>query len=144
MVRQSRFVPTRSRAPSPKASVELEPCPARFLNHGNFAAYAAALKQLGDWAELATGAGYPLPELAAWITVGRTVRVQLATRDYWQPLTPRGHARDALLVRGTQDLLCLVFQRGQVETFHLTDLRRLHDAAANEAGTSSSGMSGAA
>lgn len=132
---------------SPKHTEEPVRSPARFLNHGSFGAYATALEQLDDWASTAANAGYALSTLAAWITVGQKVRVQLATRVYWQPLTPRGQARDALRAHDTQDLLCLVFQKGHVETFRLADLLRAagaDDTAADEARHQDNGMSGAA
>src|SRR5687767_7663993 len=85
---------------------------ARFLNQGSFGSYAAALEQLQQWATLS---GYPLSALAAWITVGEKVRVQLATRMYWKPLTPRGQAREALCQTApASELLCLEFRRGHV------------------------------
>lgn len=98
--------------------------PARFLNQGNFASYAAALEELRGWA---TRSGYPLCALAAWITVGQKIRVQLATRVYWKPLTPRGQARDALCrPESADDLLCLEFQRGHVVAHELSELSRAH------------------
>lgn len=108
--------------------------PARFLNQGSFASYAAALDELRGWA---TRSGYPLGALAAWITVGQKIRVQLATRIYWKPLTPRGHARDALCsAESGNDLLCLEFQRGHVIAHELRELSRVHGA--------NGGLSGAA
>lgn len=98
--------------------------PARFLNQGSFASYAAALDELRGWA---ARSGYPLGALAAWITVGQKIRVQLATRIYWKPLTPRGQARDALYrPESVDDLLCLEFRRGQVVAHQLHDLSRVH------------------
>jgi len=109
------------------------PLAARFLNQGTFDSYAAALDELKGWA---ARSGYPLSALAAWVTVAAKVRVQLATRSYWKPLTPRGQARDALCRTGAaDDLLCLEFRRGQVEAHQFDDLRRAH---------SDSSLSGAA
>jgi hypothetical protein len=103
-----------------------DPLHARFLHHGSFGTYAAALEQLRDWA---TCSGYPLCALAAWITVGEKIRVQLATRLYWKPLTPRGQAREALCQAvPASDLLCLEFRRGHVETHELDALVGLHGA----------------
>ena len=100
------------------------PLPARFLNQGSFSSYADALTELRGWA---TRSGYPLRTLAAWITVGPRIRVQLATRVYWKPLTPRGQARDALSqCEAADDLLCLEFRRGQVVAHQLDELRRTH------------------
>ena len=97
---------------------------ARFLHQGSFGTYAAALEQLRDWA---TCSGYPLSVLAAWITVSDRIRIQLATRMYWKPLTPRGQAREALC-GAASDLLCLEFRRGHVETHQLEALAQLHRA----------------
>lgn len=109
------------------------PLPARFLNQGSFETYPAALEELRGWV---ARSGYPLSTLATWITVGQKIRVQLATRAYWKPLTPRGQARDALCrVEAANDLLCLEFRRGQVVAHQLSDLSRAHDG---------SGLSGAA
>lgn len=106
-----------------------DPPHARFLNQGSFGTYAAALERLQEWAMLS---GYPLSALAAWITVGEKVRVQLATRLYWKPLTPRGQARDALcLATPASDLLCLEFRRGHVEAHQLEGLALLHSASAH-------------
>lgn len=100
------------------------PQPARFLNQGSFDNYAAALEELRGWV---ARSGYPLSTLATWITVGQKIRVQLATRAYWKPLTPRGQARDALCGMETvNDLLCLEFRRGQVVAHQLSDLSRAH------------------
>ena len=97
---------------------------ARFLNQGNFDSYAAALDELKGWA---ARSGYPLSALAAWITVGSKIRIQLATRSYWQPLTPRGQAREALCrTESVDDLLCLEFERGHVEAHQFDALRRAH------------------
>jgi hypothetical protein len=97
---------------------------ARFLNQGTFDSYAAALDELKGWA---SRSGYPLSALAAWLTVGSKVRVQLATRSYWKPLTPRGQARDALgHTEAVDDLLCLEFRRGYVEAHRFDELRRAH------------------
>lgn len=102
----------------------VQPLPARFLNQGSFGSYAAALGELRGWATLS---GYPLSALAAWITVGQKIRVQLATRVYWKPLTPRGQARDALCHPETlNDLLCLEFRRGEVVAHQLDHLSRVH------------------
>ncbi|HEY6723982.1 MAG TPA: hypothetical protein VI197_08115 [Polyangiaceae bacterium] len=98
--------------------------PARFLNQGSFASYAAALDELRGWAQRS---GYPLSALAAWITVGQKIRVQLATRVYWKPLTPRGQAREALCSSEVaDDLLCLEFQRGHVVAHEFCALSRVH------------------
>jgi len=100
---------------------------ARFLNQGSFSSYAAAVDELRGWV---ARSGYPLSDLAAWITVGQKIRVQLATRIYWKPLTPRGQARDALSGDGcVDDLLCLEFRRGQVVAHRLDELSRLSGAA---------------
>src|SRR6187551_3080196 len=95
---------------------------ARFLHQGSFGTYLAALDQLREWA---TSSGYPLSVLAAWITVGDRIRIQLATRMYWKPLTPRGRARGALCAAAS-DLLCREFRRGHVETHQLEALAQLH------------------
>ncbi|HEU5077237.1 MAG TPA: hypothetical protein VFU02_23760 [Polyangiaceae bacterium] len=118
-------------APKQEQSVEANPeatsaslLPARFLNQASFGNYAAALDELRGWA---ARSGYPLSALAAWITVGQKIRVQLATRLYWKPLTPRGQARDALYrPESVDDLLCLEFRRGQVVAHQLHDLSRVH------------------
>ena len=104
------------------------PLQARFLHQGSFCSYAAAIEQLQQWA---TRSGYPLSALAAWITVGEQIRVQLATRMYWKPLTPRGQAREALCQASPAcELLCLEFRRGQVATHPLEALASLHAASA--------------
>jgi hypothetical protein len=109
------------------------PLPARFLNQGSFDNYAVALGELRGWA---ARSGYPLSALATWITVGQKIRIQLATRAYWKPLTPRGQARDALCSsEAVNDLLCLEFRHGQVVAHQLGDLSRVHGE---------SGLSGAA
>lgn len=100
---------------------------ARFLNQGTFESYATAIEELKGWA---ARSGYPLSALAAWITVGSKVRVQLATRSYWKPLTPRGQAREALCPsEPAQDLLCLEFRRGHVEAHQFEELRRAHNSS---------------
>lgn len=97
---------------------------ARFLNQGSFDSYAAALDELKGWA---ARSGYPLSALAAWITVASKIRIQLATRSYWQPLTPRGQAREALCrTESVNDLLCLEFKRGHVAAHQFDELRRAH------------------
>lgn len=100
------------------------PLAARFLNQGTFDSYAAALDELKGWA---ARSGYPLSALAAWITVGSKIRIQLATRSYWKPLTPRGQAREALCrTECVNDVLCLEFRRGDVEAHQFDELRRAH------------------
>ena len=111
-----------------------DPLHVRFLNQGRFGTYAAALERLQEWA---TRSGYPLSVLAAWITVGEKVRVQLATRMYWKPLTPRGQAREALCqMASASDLLCLEFRRGHVEAHQWEALARLHSASVRPAPSS--------
>lgn len=116
--------PNQERPADSKPGVSVALLPARFLHQGSFTNYAAALDELRGWA---TGSGYPLRALAAWITVGQKIRVQLATRVYWQPLTPRGQAREALCrPEATDDLLCLEFERGRVVAHELSALSRAH------------------